>query len=129
MEFRLPKGNSTDGPHCGVTALAVLAGTGFNEMWEYVGVGKPHNWLGSVTNVDIARALKHYKVRYRRRHYNKDISIRWFSEHYAKPGAVYLIDTMDHICLLLDGTILDQRGYFTLADKGHWHVEQVYAIR
>lgn len=127
MEFKLPRGN-VQGPSCGITALAVVADVHFNEVWNVVAETKPANWLGSVHEEDIRRVLKHFGVRYRSRHYNMDISVRWFTEHYARPGQIYLMDVNDHIALLKDGVVLDQRGTFRLTQKGHWRLHRIYTI-
>lgn len=124
----LPVGNRR-GPHCGITAIAVLAGVPFQTVWDIFAPSKPHNWKGSVTFEDIARAFRILKVRYRTRYFGRTINVRDFVATKAKPGVRYMVDTYDHLAVLKDGELLDQRGHWSLQQKGHWKIERVYEAR
>lgn len=126
--LQLPPGNRR-GPNCGITALAVVSGSHYQDVWEMVKECKPSNWKGSVWDADVTRTLRRLGVRYRSRLFEQTITVREFAERYAKPGVFYLIDLADHIAVLANGVILDQRGYFSLKQKGHWKLHRVYAIR
>lgn len=125
--LQLPADNRR-GPSCGITALAVVTGSSFQDVWAMVKECKPGNWRGSVWDTDITRTLRRLGVRYRSKGFDRTITVRHFAEKRAKPGVFYLIDTYDHIAVLANGVILDQRGYWSLAKKGHWKLHRVYEI-
>lgn len=122
--FGLPIGNRQGGS-CGITALAVITRQNWWTIQRLLKVKKPKNWRGSVNFHDVAYVLRVFKVRYRSRLVHRRTRVRDFrTEH----GRLYMIDTLDHLALLKDGYILDQRGFFTLAQKGHWRLHRVYRI-
>lgn len=129
-DLRLPRGNRR-GSNCGITAVAVAAQVHFRTVWDHVAEAghKPANWGGSVTEADLRRALRFFGVRYKSKLFSRSINVGHFVGVYARPGVLYVLDLNDHVALLKDGFIFDQRGrYFTVMDKGNWKLERVYRI-
>lgn len=108
----LPKDNKL-GPNCGITAVAVMAGTTYAEAERVIrSLGRfTRRWKGG-TNHELRReALKILG------HELIDIEVprctmQTFVRKYARPGVRYMVRTSGHVQVVKDGYLLDQLGCY-----------------
>lgn len=104
----------SDRPNCGVTAVAVVSGRPFNEVFEFIKghAGRTGNWQGRTRLVERLAALDAFQVPYEvvfryqlrgQRRTRLSTLIRWLD-----PNATYLMDVTGHSFVLRGGKIVDQ---------------------
>lgn len=112
----LPEG-VPHGPNCGVTAMAVITGKPFKEMWTRMGARYSGNWRGRTNIGDLMSILDQEGIKYDLR-YSIPINLTTFVRTRAKPGVTYMVRTSGHFQTVKDGWVVDQGGLKPI-DK-HW---------
>ena len=140
------------GGHCGVLAVAIMAGRPFEEAWDAIKSRsrKRGRWQGGTTHSERVTLLKAWGIPHRtvyhspmaRRGYIKPAgyddmlpicTLETFAKRYAKPGVTYMLRVSGHIVTLRDGMVIDQgyagpvSGYFRRRSKVTHSVERLAA--
>lgn len=115
LRMALPVGNKT-GQNCGVTAVAIAAGVGFNHAWTVVaqvrrdrGYSAGKTWNGSCSVNDRNLALDIFGVKRRQVVPVRQTLMGWIKRE-AKPGVRYMVRTKQHVQMVLDGVVCDQNS-------------------
>jgi hypothetical protein len=127
IDYPSDYGKVAPGGHCGVLAVAILAGRTFAEAWE--GLKRPGRWVGGTNHFQRARLLTSWAVpvRHVRHVYRHEYShmrgvspwaaydgvlprcsVETFARRYAKPGVTYMLRIRGHVLTLRDGITIDQ---------------------
>lgn len=117
------------GGHCGVLAVAILAGRTFQEAWDALKPGRTARWQGGTSHPARMRVLEAWGVKVRKTlhmtarelRYTKGQSplasydralprctVETFARRYAKPGVTYMLRIRGHVLTLRDGLTIDQ---------------------
>ena len=122
MEFALPPG-AFRGGHCGVQAVAVVAGIGlprcfrvFQETCRNI-KDKPR-WKGSTYYQDRIRVLNKLGIKYQEldTKHTRNLTLQRFVKDVANPNHVYMVTTTRHVQLVRGNQVLDQGGVKKIAD-------------
>lgn len=113
----LPSGNAL-GPNCGVTAVAIAANISFAKAWETLApYHKPNGrkpWRGETTVSSRLKALDELGVDY------TAIPLRPASltsvVRSLRPGTLAMVRTTQHVQVVLNGFVVDQRGRKPIAE-------------
>ena len=126
IDFALPR-DAFMGPHCGVQAVAIVAGKSLNEMLTYFKQTRPiargNRWSGGTRHHDRVAVLDDIGAAYDVMTRNdmpgyerRKINLAQFVARFAKPGKVYMVTTTGHVQLVKDGVVLDQGGPKPIAE-------------
>lgn len=61
-------------------------------------------------DTEIHKALKKLGAKFERRSFGLRISVAEFAKQYARPGVLYFMSCEEHVCLLRDGKIIENRA-------------------
>ncbi|MBN9347488.1 MAG: hypothetical protein J0I48_15040 [Devosia sp.] len=107
-----------NGPNCGVTAVAVLAGVPFDLAWETVRRLDPKRsprWRGTTWWYEQRAALRHLGAKVEELPH-KGMTLAKFADQHTVKGAAYLVNVTSHCMALIDGVLVDQRGPMPVAE-------------
>ena len=107
----LPEDHPASGPHCGVTAVAVLAKISFTQAWaEICKLARyPVNWKGSTPDPERLLILASHGVRLTAVPCKRMALGRW-TARYCQRDTTYLVVTTGHIQIVRNGMATDQTG-------------------
>jgi len=130
MEFALPK-DAFRGGHCGVQAVAVVAGISLNDAFVQFKkhckfIAKRKRWSGGTHYEDRLVVLDKLNVKYDKL-IQKDklgmlystcdgMTLQRFIKDVANPNHVYMVTTTGHVQLVYGNNVLDQRGVADIND-------------
>lgn len=134
MEFALPK-DAFRGGHCGVQAVAVVAGISLNDAFVQFKkhckfIAKRKRWSGGTHYEDRLVVLDKLNVKYDKllqKVGNKPewhnsckigygMTLQRFIKDVANPNHVYMVTTTGHVQLVYGNNVLDQRGVVDIND-------------
>lgn len=121
MEFKLP-GGAFMGGHCGVQAVAVVAGISltkaFRVFQEHCAIARQGNWKGGTRYGDRVKVLDQLGVKYDKLDpaHTKGLTLQRFIKDVANPNHVYMVTTTGHVQLVRGGQVLDQGGVKEIAE-------------
>ena len=134
MEFALPK-DAFRGGHCGVQAVAVVAGISLNDAFVQFKkhckfIAKRKRWSGGTHYEDRLVVLDKLNVKYDKllqKVGNKPewhnsckigygMTLQRFIKDVANPNHVYMVTTTGHVQLVRGGQVLDQGGVKEIAE-------------
>jgi hypothetical protein len=101
-----------DGPNCGVTAVAIVAGVSLDEAMAVIRniKNKSGRWKGSTRHNDRILALEHFKVPHKAYALHDRRKLFAWVRDRAEPGKLYMLRVTRHVVLVKDGWVLDQGG-------------------
>jgi len=114
MEFDLPPGAFMGG-HCGVQAVAVVAGIGLPKCFRVFQEACPElrrkkKWTGGTWYHQRVKVLDKLGVKYYLVPDCERMTLQRFVRDVANPKHVYMVTTTRHVQLVRGGKVLDQRG-------------------
>jgi hypothetical protein len=109
----LPEG-ARQGPNCGVTAIAIVAGVSFETAWQVIGQHKSGNWKGRTYRHDRIAALKKLGVRFKRLRQPSRTLQTFVTDHTVR-GATYMVELGSHMVRV--GLVADQSGVGPVAES------------
>ena len=125
MEFALPK-DAFRGGHCGVQAVAVVAGISLTEAFGKFRkhcnrVKRKRRWSGGTMYNERLVVLDKLNVKYEKLLQNGwmigiGMTLQRFIKDVANPNHVYMITTTRHVQLVHGNQVLDQRGVVDIND-------------
>ena len=134
MEFALPK-DAFNGGHCGVQAVAVVAGISLTEAFGKFRkhcnrVKRKRRWSGGTTHDERLIVLNKLNVKYyellqkvgnRPEWHNSckigyGMTLQRFIKDVANPNHVYMVTTTRHVQLVYGNKVLDQGGVVDIND-------------
>jgi len=121
MEFKLP-GGAFIGGHCGVQAVAVVAGISltkaFRVFQEHCALARQGNWKGGTRYGDRVKVLDKLGVKYDKLDpaHTNGLTLQRFIKDVANPNHVYMVTTTGHVQLVRGGQVLDQGGVKEIAE-------------
>ena len=131
MEFALPK-DAFKGGHCGVQAVAVVAGISLTEAFGKFRkhcnrVKRKRRWSGGTMYDERLVVLDKLNVKYEKllQQHKKngilystgfDMTLQRFIKDVANPNHVYMITTTRHVQLVYGNKVLDQGGVVDIND-------------
>tara|TARA_A100001201_G_C4069877_1_gene195437 strand:- start:151 stop:678 length:528 start_codon:yes stop_codon:yes gene_type:complete len=132
MEFALPK-DAFKGGHCGVQAVAVVAGISLNDAFIQFKkhckfIAKRKRWSGGTHYEDRLVVLDKLNVKYdklvrkQKTGNNKvdkigyGMTLQRFIKDVANPNHVYMVTTTGHVQLVYGNNVLDQGGVVDIND-------------
>tara|TARA_R100001440_G_scaffold18866_1_gene31927 strand:+ start:279 stop:803 length:525 start_codon:yes stop_codon:yes gene_type:complete len=131
MEFALPK-DAFKGGHCGVQAVAVVAGISLNDAFVQFKkhckrVASKKRWHGGTKHDERLVVLDKLNVKYDKllqQHKRNgilystgfDMTLQRFIKDVANPNHVYMVTTTGHVQLIHGNKVLDQGGVVDIND-------------
>jgi hypothetical protein len=125
MEFSLPK-DAFRGGHCGVQAVAVVAGISLTEAFGKFRkhckfIAKKKRWSGGTHYEDRLSVLNKLGVKYDLLLQNGweigiGMTLQRFIKDVANPNHVYMVTTTKHVQLIHGNNVLDQGGVVDIQD-------------
>lgn len=98
------------GPHCGVTAIAVLSGHTFQEVWDYFKKRKGPRWKGTLLMWEFPGALFDFGVESAKFQPRRRMTLETWVSCYSQPGTTYAVQTTGHMQVVRDRYVMDQAG-------------------
>lgn len=124
MEFELP-GGAFMGGHCGVQAVAVVAGISLTKAFRVFQENIPRTrrrrtWDGGTFHSERVKVMDKLGVKYEQLDpaHTKGVTMQRFIKDVANPNHVYMVTTTGHVQLIRGNQVLDQGGIKDIAD--HW---------
>jgi len=107
----LPEDHPAAGPHCGVTAVAILAQIPFAQAWAEIRrlAQYPANWKGATRDPERLLVLASHGVRLTAVPCKRMTLGRW-AALYCQRDTTYLVVTTGHIQIVRNGVVTDQTG-------------------
>lgn len=115
--FALPEGNRT-GPNCGVTAVAIVTGLPFNNIWNRIKSKYKGNWKGRTKPMDWFQVLEEQGINHEVSVVPSTPQLLFWARAYAKKDTAYMVMTTGHVQVVKNGWVIDQGGPKPVRD--HW---------
>lgn len=108
----LPEDNRKNG-NCGITALAIVLGVSFDEVWNAYQEFHPRkgNWKGTTHHYPRLKVLKKYGVKFNdgeRKKNKRNMSLKSWVHWHQRPNTTYMITTTGHVQVVRNGMVMDQ---------------------
>lgn len=102
--------DNKEGPNCGVTAVALVAGVTFGKAWNtFKAMGGRYakkRWTGGTTTFDQAEALRRLGIEFKSVPFNK-CALKTLCPTLER-GKVYMVTTTRHVQVVFDEFVADQ---------------------
>lgn len=122
MQFDLPPG-AFKGGHCGVQAVAVVAGIGLPRCFRVFqetcrNIKDNPRWSGGTRYHERIRVLDKLGVKYQEldTKHTRNLTLQRFIKDVANPNHVYMVTTTRHVQLVRGDQVLDQQGVQKITD-------------